>query len=144
LFAHVTTFCDALPEHVEICRITSSFVPTIPTGSRMPPCSSRMNSCGSRCSTSRSGGSSMDRARSIAVRTSSFVISFMRLPMLMPPCEFSPRICGPPIPTTAVSIGALADLSAITAAASTAAAAGRRSAITPRRIPRAISTPWPL
>src|SRR5271170_4972575 len=48
LLAQVITLCAALAEQVEICRFTSSRLPTIPTGSWIPGCSSRINCCGNK------------------------------------------------------------------------------------------------
>ncbi len=115
--AQVTVLCSALPEQVAMCRSTSSRAPTMPTGSKMPGCSSRMNWRGSRCRISRSGGRSTARARSTAVRTSSRVISRMRLPSSNPPLVLSPRICGPPTPTTHSAMLARATRSACSLAA---------------------------
>ena len=141
--AQVIVLCRALPEQVAICRSTSSRAPTIPTGSKMPGCPSRMNWRGSRCRISRSGGRSTARARSTAVRTSSRVISRMRLPSSNPPLVLMPRICGPPTPTAHSSMLMRATRSACSLAALTAFAAGDKSLISPLRMPADSTTPCP-
>ena len=58
-----------------------------------------------------------------------------RLPSSNPPLVLSPRICGPPTPTTHSPMLARAIRSACSLAAFTALAAGASSAISPLRIP---------
>ena len=59
------------------------------------------------------------------------------------PLELSPRMCGPPTPTTHLSILMRATRSACSLAAFTALAAGPRSAIRPLRIPADAMIPCP-
>ena len=125
-------FCVAEPEAVTICTFASSRCPTIPIASRMLSCESRKNSCGKTCSTSRSSGSWMPRAASMARRTSSRCTSRGRDPIVIPPRLFTPRTWTPATPISADSTGTLT----IDSASSTA----RRIELTAR----SRFTIWPL
>src|SRR6266404_2121078 len=107
----------------------------MPMGSRMPSCASTKNSCGSTCRTSRSGGSVMLRAASIARRTSSRSISRGRWPMVTPPRLFTPRTCAPATPITAASTGTLATPSASSTARRIELTVESRLTIRPLRSP---------
>src|SRR5712664_2847965 len=107
----------------------------MPIGSRMPSCASTRNSCGRTCKTSRSGGSVMLRAASIARRTSSRSISRGRCPMLTPPRLFTPRTCAPATPITAASTGTLATPSASSTARRIELTVESRFTIRPLRRP---------
>src|SRR5436305_2566805 len=107
----------------------------MPIGSRIPSCASTKNSCGSTCRTSRSGGSVMLRAASIARRTSSRSISRGRWPMLTPPRLFTPRTCAPATPITAASTGTLATPSASSTARRIELTVESRLTINPLRRP---------
>src|SRR6266403_6124142 len=115
----------------------------MPMGSRMPSCASTKNSCGRTCRTSRSGGSVMLRAASIARRTSSRSISRGRWPMLTPPRLFTPRTCAPATPITAASTGALATPSASSTARRMELTVESRLTINPLRSPLDSAAPSP-
>src|SRR5216684_706997 len=107
----------------------------MPTGSRMPSCASTRNSCGKTCSTSRSGGSVMLRAASMARRTSSRSMSRGRWPTLTPPRLFTPRTWLPATPITADSTGTLATPSASSTARRMELTVESRFTIRPLRSP---------
>src|SRR5216683_3305207 len=109
--------------------------PTMPMGSRMPSCASTRNSCGSTCSTSRSGGSVMLRAASMARRTSSRSMSRGRLPRVTPPRLLTPRTWLPATPISADSTGTLATPSASSTARRMELTVESRLTISPLRKP---------
>src|SRR5712664_68178 len=107
----------------------------MPMGSRMPSFASTRNSCGKTCSTSRSGGSVMLRAASMARRTSSRSMSRGRWPTLTPPRLFTPRTWPPATPITADSTGTLATPSASSTARRMELTVESRLTIKPLRSP---------
>src|SRR5713101_739253 len=134
-FAAVTRFCVAAIEEVTRWTLASRRWPTMPMGSRMPSCASTRNSCGKTCSTSRSGGSVMLRAASMARRTSSRSMSGGRRPTLTPPRLFTPRTWPPATPITADSTGTLATPSASSTARRMELTVESRLTIKPLRSP---------
>src|SRR6266446_8888685 len=134
-FAAVTRFCVAAIEEVTRWTLASRRWPTMPMGSRMPSCASTINSCGRTWSTSRSSGSVMFRAASMARRTSSRAMSRARWPRVTPPRLFTPRTCAPATPTTADSTGTPATPSASSTARRIELTVESRLTIKPLRSP---------
>src|SRR5271155_111396 len=94
-----------------------------------------MNSCGRTWRTSRSSGSVMLRAASMARRTSSRSISRARFPSVMPPRLLTPRTWLPATPIKADSTGTFATLSASSTARRIELTVESRLTIKPLRNP---------
>src|SRR4051794_8379078 len=101
----------------------------------MPSCASTRNSCGRTCRTSRSSGSEMLRAASMARRTSSRSMSRGRCPSVTPPRLFTPRTWPPATPISADSTGTLATPSDSSAARRIELTVESRLTIRPLRSP---------
>src|SRR5882672_5129778 len=123
--------------------LTSRRAPVIPTGAPMPSCSSTTKSCGSTWRISRPVGSDTALAASMALRTSSRVISRFLPATAITPRLLNPLICGPDNARCTESISTPAISSASSIAFLIESTAASRFTTTPRRMPRDSATPSP-
>ncbi len=141
-FTQVTVVWATVDEQVTMWTFTSSRLPVMPVGSRMPSWSSTTKSWGSTCRISRSTGMGMALAVSTARRTSSRSITRFLVETAITPRELEPRMWVPAIPTKAEPISTPAMSSVSSSTRRIASTVASRLMTTPLRRP--FDSAWPM